>query len=120
MGFISWLRGTTTRSADEHTIGSSYSFLFDSTTAGRTVTERSAMQMTAVYSCVRILAEAWATRLAVREALTQLGEEDCLMVVGIHMHGFTQAEVTVHLGVSQPAVAKRLRKAESRLRELLD
>jgi len=29
-----------------------------STTAGKTVTERSALQMTAVYSCVRILAEA--------------------------------------------------------------
>ena len=40
------------------TAGSDYRFLFGSSTSGKTVTERSAMQMTAVYSCVRILAEA--------------------------------------------------------------
>ena len=42
-----------------HTLtGGGYSFLFGPTSSGRPVTERSAMQMTAVYSCVRILAEA--------------------------------------------------------------
>lgn len=40
------------------TSGSSYRFLFGGSTSGKVVTERSAMQMTAVYSCVRILAEA--------------------------------------------------------------
>ena len=35
-----------------------YSFFFGPTSAGRSVTERSAMQMTAVYACVRILSEA--------------------------------------------------------------
>ena len=40
------------------TVGGSYSFFMGGTTSGKTVTERSAMQMTAVYSCVRILAEA--------------------------------------------------------------
>ena len=40
------------------TSGSSYSFFMGGTTSGKSVTERSAMQMTAVYSCVRILAEA--------------------------------------------------------------
>ena len=40
------------------TAGSSYTFYMGGTTSGKTVTERSAMQMTAVYSCVRILAEA--------------------------------------------------------------
>ena len=40
------------------TAGSSYAFFMGGTTAGKSVTERSAMQMTAVYSCVRILAEA--------------------------------------------------------------
>ena len=40
------------------TAGSGYTFYFGSSTSGKTVTERSAMQMTAVYSCVRILAEA--------------------------------------------------------------
>lgn len=37
--------------------GSTYSFFFGSTTSGKTVNERSAMQTTAVYACVRILAE---------------------------------------------------------------
>lgn len=40
------------------TSGSSYRFFFGGTTAGKPVTERTSMQMTAVYSCVRILAEA--------------------------------------------------------------
>lgn len=37
--------------------GSRYSFFFGGTTAGKPVNEHTAMQMTAVYSCVRILAE---------------------------------------------------------------
>ena len=40
------------------TSGSTYSFFLGNSTSGKQVTERSAMQMTAVYSCVRILAEA--------------------------------------------------------------
>ena len=40
------------------TAGSNYAFFLGGTTSGKTVTERSAMQMTAVYSCVRILSEA--------------------------------------------------------------
>lgn len=40
------------------TSGSSYRFFIGSSTSGKPVNERSAMQMTAVYSCVRILAEA--------------------------------------------------------------
>ena len=43
---------------ENRTVGSGYSFYMGGTTAGKQVTERSAMQMTAVYSCVRILAEA--------------------------------------------------------------
>lgn len=43
------------------TAGSSYRFFFGGTTAGKHVTERSAMQITAVYSCVRILSEAIAS-----------------------------------------------------------
>lgn len=38
-----------------------YSFLFGRTTSGKPVNERSAMQTTAVYACVRILAEAVAS-----------------------------------------------------------
>ena len=40
------------------TVGSAYTFFMGGSSAGKSVTERSAMQMTAVYSCVRILAEA--------------------------------------------------------------
>ena len=45
-------------SPQNSTAGSGYAFFFGGSTAGKNVTERSAMQMTAVYSCVRILAEA--------------------------------------------------------------
>lgn len=38
--------------------GSGYRFLFGGSSSGKRVNERSAMQMTAVYSCVRILSEA--------------------------------------------------------------
>lgn len=42
----------------DSTNGSSYRFLFGGSTSGNRVTEHSAMQMTAVYACVRILSEA--------------------------------------------------------------
>lgn len=40
------------------TSGSAYSFFLGNSTSGKRVNERSAMQMTAMYSCVRILLEA--------------------------------------------------------------
>lgn len=40
------------------TTGSTYTFFMGGSTAGKNVNERSAMQMTAVYACVRILSEA--------------------------------------------------------------
>ena len=43
---------------ENRTPGSNYAFYLGGSTSGKAVTERSAMQMTAVYSCVRILAEA--------------------------------------------------------------
>lgn len=64
-------------------------------------------------------ADAWATAEMVREALASLNPKDRLVVVGIHMHGFTQSQIAHVLSVSQPAVAKRLKKAEASLRELL-
>ena len=45
-------------SPQNRTAGSGYSFFFGGSAAGKAVNERSAMQMTAVYACVRILAEA--------------------------------------------------------------
>ena len=41
---------------------SSYRFFYGQSSSGKCVTERSAMQMTAVYACVRILSEAVAGR----------------------------------------------------------
>ncbi len=38
-------------------IGSTYSFFFGGTSSGKTVNERTAMQTTAVYSCIRMLSE---------------------------------------------------------------
>ena len=46
---------------NNRTSGSSYSFFMGTSTSGKRVNERSAMQMTAVYSCVRILSEAIAS-----------------------------------------------------------
>ena len=43
---------------ENRTPGSSYMFFTGTSSSGKVVTERSALQMTAVYSCVRILAEA--------------------------------------------------------------
>ena len=51
-----------TRDAPQNrTSGSAYSFFLGTSTAGKRVNERSAMQMTTVYSCVRILSEAVAS-----------------------------------------------------------
>ena len=57
MGFFSSLFRSRA-SPQDRTAGSGYTFYFGGTTSGKAVTERSAMQMTAVYSCVRVLAEA--------------------------------------------------------------
>lgn len=46
------------RDKPQNRLGSSFSFLIGGTTAGKMVNERTAMQTTAVYACVRILAEA--------------------------------------------------------------
>ena len=57
MGILSGLFRT--RDAPQNrTAGSAYSFFMGGSTSGKYVTERSAMQMTAVYACVRILSEA--------------------------------------------------------------
>lgn len=45
----------------DYWMGSQYSFLFGSSSSGRTVTEYTAMQTTAVYACVRVLSEAVAS-----------------------------------------------------------
>jgi len=57
MGIFSGLFKSRDKPTDS-TVGSRYTFYMGGSTSGKAVTERSAMQMTAVYSCVRILAEA--------------------------------------------------------------
>ena len=57
MGIFSGLFKSRDKPTDS-TAGSRYAFYMGGSTSGKAVTERSAMQMTAVYSCVRILAEA--------------------------------------------------------------
>ena len=42
----------------DRVVGNSYGFFLGTASSGKAVTQRSAMQMTAVYSCVRILSEA--------------------------------------------------------------
>ena len=49
------------RRADNRAAGSGYRFFFGQSAAGTNVNEHSAMQMTAVYACVRVLAESIAS-----------------------------------------------------------
>ena len=60
MGILSSLFRSRDKPSDR-TSGSSYSFFMGGSTSGKRVNERTAMQMTAVYSCVRILSEAVAS-----------------------------------------------------------
>ena len=60
MGFISSLFRTRDAPTNR-TSGSAYSFFLGNSTSGKRVNQKSAMQMTAVYSCVRILSEAVAS-----------------------------------------------------------
>ncbi|SHH59206.1 phage portal protein [Clostridium grantii] len=56
-------------------LGSTYSFFFGSTTSGKTVNEITAMQTTAVYACVRILAETIASLPLHTYKYTETGKE---------------------------------------------
>ena len=57
MGILSGLFRSRDKPTD-NTVCSRYAFYMGGSSAGKVVTERSAMQMTAVYACVRILSEA--------------------------------------------------------------
>ena len=57
MGIKSLFGFSRTRDKPVDTAGSGYSFLFGRTTSGKPVNEKTAMQTTAVYACVRILSE---------------------------------------------------------------
>lgn len=58
--------------------GSAYCFFFGTTPSGKTVNERTAMQTTAVYACVRVLAEAIASLPLHTYQYTDKGKEKAL------------------------------------------
>ena len=58
MSILSSLFRSRDKPVKDRTSGSAYTFFMGGSTAGKNVNERSAMQMTAVYACVRILSEA--------------------------------------------------------------
>jgi len=58
--------------------GSAYSFFFGSTSSGKTVNEKTAIQTTAVYACVRVLAEAVASLPLHTYRYTKSGKEKAL------------------------------------------
>ena len=57
MSKLSALFGFHSRDKPKNSLGSAFSFLFGGTTSGKMVNEHTALQTTAVYACVRILAE---------------------------------------------------------------
>ena len=70
-------------------------FFFGSTTSGKTVNERTAMQTTAVYACVRILAEAIASLPLSVYQTTGLGKEKALTHNLYHLlHDEPNSEMT--------------------------
>lgn len=58
--------------------GNAYTFFFGTTSSGKTVNERTAMQTTAVYACVRVLAEAIASLPLHTYRHTENGKEKAL------------------------------------------
>ena len=58
MSIFSGLLSFHSRDKPANKVGSAFSFLFGGASSGKAVNERTAMQTTAVYACVRILAEA--------------------------------------------------------------
>lgn len=74
---------------------SAYSFLFGRTTSGKSVNERTAMQTTAVYSCVRILAEAVASLPLHIYCYTDAGKERVISHPLYHiLHDEPNSEMT--------------------------
>jgi HK97 family phage portal protein len=65
-------------SAKNRLYGSTYSFFFGGTASGKTVNERTAMQTTAVYACVRILAETIASLPLNVYRSTDIGKEKAI------------------------------------------
>ena len=54
--------------------------------------------------------------LDLREAMGELSDADCRVVL-LRLEGYTQTEIAKQIGISQPAVYKRLKKIYALLRE---
>ena len=76
IGSIFGIRGARDKPRNNYNLA--YSFLFGRSTSGKPVNERTAMQTTAVYSCVRILAEAVASLPLHIYRYTDTGKEKVL------------------------------------------
>ncbi|WP_426704996.1 sigma-70 family RNA polymerase sigma factor [Corynebacterium auriscanis] len=63
--------------------------------------------------------DAWATSLAVRQALAALSERERQVVLASRIYGLSQRDIAAVLGVSQPMVKKIRDRAEKKLRVLL-
>ena len=58
MSIFQRIRGKKARDKPKNYLSTAFTFLFGPTSSGNVVTERTAMQITAVYACVRVLSEA--------------------------------------------------------------
>lgn len=64
-------------------------------------------------------ADAWVGELTVWDAMNSLSERERAVLVAVKLDGFTQSEVAAQLGVSQPMVAKILKRATTKLEAIL-
>ncbi|WP_124053956.1 sigma-70 family RNA polymerase sigma factor [Arcanobacterium ihumii] len=64
-------------------------------------------------------ADDWTGALAIWDAINSLQERERDVLVAVKLDGFTQAEVAAQLGVSQPMVAKILKRAITKLEAML-
>lgn len=64
-------------------------------------------------------ADAWVGELTVWDAINTLSDRERDVLVAVKLDGFTQSEVAAQLGVSQPMVAKILKRATTKLEAML-
>lgn len=85
--------------------------------------DRSTMELAAQLRDPELTPAARATQqelaVHVEQALTQLGEQDCEIIVMRHYEQLSNQEVSEALGLSEPAASMRYLRAVRRLRELL-
>lgn len=65
-------------------------------------------------------ADAWAVRLDVASALSQLDPRDRALLIDAYLVGLTQRQIATKHGISQPRVKKLLERAKEQMRDLLE